>query len=628
MSIDFSAATDIGQLKTQLRDVDIHHFSPADYRALNRQLRRLQDGTGFKVAFLGNVTMDLLPPYVAAHNARQGWLTQSHVGSFGQYFQALVSPQLQAFAPEVIVLLLSLELLRQDDMSRFTSLNSSQRKSLLEDIVDEVESWAMQAAKNTQASLLVSNFASPSTHALGIADTSMEYGESEFHLELNLELLRRMRSHPRVRILDVNRIAARIGHEQAFDQRLFHIAKMAWTDRMLSGLGQEITRHIIATRGVARKCLVLDLDNTLWGGIVGEDGVHGVKIGHGDAESEAYAAFHHRIKALKDRGILLAICSKNNVDDVEEVFQLRTEMPLQLADFSARSISWQPKHIGLMSIAKQLNIGLDALVFLDDSPTEIALIRDQLPQVESIVLPEDPSRFVAVLDGLSSFEKSSVLADDADKALQYAAQAARERLSASAGSMEDYLHSLQIVLNIRDALSEDLLRIHQLFTKTNQFNVTTKRYSLGELEAALANAKQTLRIVSMTDRFGDLGIIACYLLIENGETLHVDSLMMSCRAMGRGVETAIFNGIKQHFVALPYLQTLTATFIPTAKNMPAADYFKEQGMHPAPQSDNSVFYSLNRKEASLCNCSWIHLERPAVANAGHDSLVMQSMHLQ
>ncbi|HSH73285.1 MAG TPA: HAD-IIIC family phosphatase [Methylophilaceae bacterium] len=623
MSMDFSACTNIFKLQARLRDTDFNRFSPADYRALNRQLRNFQDGSGIKVAYLGNVTMDLLPPYVAAHTARLGWLTQSHVGSFGQHFQALISPQLQTFSAEIIVLVLSLNLLRPDDMSSFTSLSASQRKTLLDGIVDEVESWVMQAVKNTQASLLVSNFASPSVHAFGIADSSMAYGESEFYLELNLELLRRMRKHHRVRILDVNRIVARIGHSQAFDQRLFYIAKMEWTERMLAETGHEITRHIIAACGAARKCLVLDLDNTLWGGIVGEDGIHGVRIGQGDAESEAYAAFHFRLKALKDRGILLALCSKNNIDDIEEIFQLRTDMPLQLADFSARAISWQPKHIGLMDIAKQLNIGLDSLVFLDDSPTEIALIRDQLPQVESILLPADPSQFVAVLDSLSSFEKSAILADDVGKSRQYEAQAAREQLSVSAGSMEDYLHSLQIQLNISDATSDDLLRVHQLFTKTNQFNVTTRRYTLGELDATLAELGHTLRIVSMRDRFGELGIIACYLLVEHGPTLDVDSLMMSCRAMGRGIETAIFNSIKQHFMALTHLKTLTATFIKTSKNMPAAEFFKEQGMHINDEKNDGVTrYSLSRTETALCSCDWIQLEKTPVTSSSQQDLAV------
>lgn len=606
---DFSTAETMHDMQRLLRDVDFSTLTSAEYRSINRQLRGMEDGAEVRIAYLGNVTLDMLPPYVAAHNARSGWRTVAYTGGFAQHFQELHSPRLAEFAPEVIVLVLSLPLLREDAISSFTSLNEDQRRSLRDSVLDEIEQWVLQATKNSQARLLIANFPLPHSPALGIADTADPYGEGEFHLDLNLQLLRQVRKHPRVSILDINRIAGRTGQKIAFDQRLFHLAKMDWTEQFMAVVGNEIARHVIGARGAARKCLVLDMDNTLWGGVIGEDGVHGIKIGHGDAESEAYLAFQHRIKMLKDRGILLAICSKNNVEDIEELFNTRTEMPLQLSDFSAQAIGWEAKHLGLVNIARQLNIGLDALVFIDDNPAETALVQDQLPEVECILLPTDPACFVATLDLLSSFEKSAILAADTVKTRQYAEEAARQQFSANVPNMDDYLHSLQIVVSIKDACADDLLRVHQLFSKTNQFNVTTKRYSLGELETFMHAPGHILRIISMHDRFGDLGIIGAYLTIEGSRLLHIDSLMMSCRAMGRGVETAIMNNIKQHLTTSPHLETLEAIFIPTAKNVPAMNYFSDQGMHNRGiEADGSIRFSLSRNEVALCDCDWITLE--------------------
>lgn len=608
--MEFSSANTMTDMRRLLRDVDFSAMTSGQYRLINRQLRAIKDGPEVRIAYLGNVTLDLLPPYVAAHNAREGWRTLSYIGGFAQHYQELHSPKLAEFAPEVIVLILSLPLLREDAISDFTSFSEDQKRSLRDSILDEIEHWVLQATKNSQARLLVANFPLPHSLALGIADTAEQYGESEFYLDLNLQLLRQVRKHPRVSILDINRIAARAGHMKAFDPRLFLLAKMDWTEQFMAIVGNEIARHVIGAKGAARKCLVLDMDNTLWGGVIGEDGINGVRIGHGDAESEAYLAFQRRIKTMKDRGILLAVCSKNNIEDIEELFNTRTEMPLQLSDFSAQAIGWEAKHLGLVNIARQLNIGIDALVFIDDNPAETALVQDQLPEVECILLPPDPACFVATLDSLCSFEKSAILAEDTEKTKQYAAEAARQQFSTNVPDMDDYLHSLQIVVHIRDVCPEDLLRVHQLFSKTNQFNVTTKRYSLGELETFMHAPGHILRITSMRDRFGDLGIIGAYLLIERGPMLHIDSLMMSCRAMGRGVETVMLNDIKQHFMTSPSLETLEATFVPTTKNVPAMNYFSDQGLHNmGTASDSSIIFSLNRDDVALCSCDWITLEQ-------------------
>ncbi|MGG5887083.1 HAD-IIIC family phosphatase [Falsiroseomonas sp. HC035] len=596
------------EIRTELRGQDPTQLDGAFCRGVHRRLRALRNAPDLRIGLLGNVTLDLLPPYVTTHCARDGFLVRTHVGGIGQEMQALLSPQLQDFAPDMLVLILSLRLLRPEAMAGFPALSDNQRRALRDEVLDHVEQWASLAAQRTRATLVVANFPAPAQPALGIADGKADFGEAEFHLDLNLELLRRMRRHARVQLLDIDRVAAGIGHAHAFDPRLFHLAKMDWSPAMMAAVGEALARHAVAARGAARKCLVLDLDNTLWGGVVGEEGPQGVLVGPGDATSEAFAAFQQRIRTLKQRGILLALCSKNNPADVEEVFALRPEMPLRREDFSAVAIGWNAKHEGLRAIAQELNIGVDSLVFIDDNPAEVTLVRELLPEVEAVLLPEDPSRFVATLDALHSFEKVVVLPDDIGKAEQYVQAAARTRLSATAASFEDYLAGLETRVSLRGARAADLARIAQLCTKTNQFNVSGKRHALGELEAMLASEAHEVICVSVADRFGDLGLVGVAVLREAEAALHVDTLLMSCRALGRGVETALMNAIKTRLLARPDAVQLIAPFVPTAKNHPAAGYFAEQGLVADDvASSGTITYRLPRNMARPVPCDWLQI---------------------
>lgn len=600
---------DFSDLRARLRLVDMSKLDSAAYRAINRELKAIKQGPQLRVAYLGNMTLDLLPPYVNANCARVGWLASTHMGHFGQYFQQLHAPEFQGFDADIVLLVLSLRLLRPDAHANIGSLSESQRRALVDDVLAEVDAWIDQATATSKATLLVANFPIPTSPALGIADAKQAYGEIECYLELNLALQRRLRDHPRTQLLDVARIAAQLGHAQAFDERLFHLSKSNWSDAMMAAVGREVARHVLAARGTAAKCLALDIDNTLWGGIVGEDGPMGVRVGHGDAESEAFLAFQQRIRTLKDRGILLALCSKNNPADVDEAFRARPEMPLRMEDFSARAISWDPKHQGLVDIAAALNIGVDAIVFIDDNPAEIQLVREKLPMVECIQLPADPSAFVATLDALPHFEKAAILTEDSAKAQQYAQESERAAFSKAHDSMQDYLTGLQMEVEIAPVESGHLPRIHQLFNKTNQFNVTTRRYSLGELEAMLDSPVHQLGMVSLRDRFGDLGIIGTFILKEVGPVLHIDSLLMSCRALGRGVETAIMNQIKTYLLATDHLAVLTAEFIPTERNKPAEPYFAAQGFHlDETAAGEKEAYVLYKAEVETLNCDWLTIK--------------------
>ena len=601
------------RLAADLAGTDFAALPATEYARLARLLAGLDEEPNVRLAYLGNSTLDLLARYVAVQAAGEGLLAAAHTGAYGQYVQEVLEPSgpLAAFRPDLVLLALSLRLLRPEQMARFSSLSAPERVALREEIVAHVVGWAEAALARLPATLLIANFIAPAHPAAGVADARHPYGETEFHLDLNLELLQRFKGEPRVQVLDLDRLAGRFGKDRLVDRRMFYLAKMEYSPAFLPLVAGEVVRQVKAVRGLAKKCLVLDLDNTLWGGVVGEEGAAGVKCGPGDPEGEAYLDFQRRVKDLQSRGVLLALCSKNNPADAHEVFETRPELPLALADFAAVEISWRPKHEGLQRIAKALNIGLDSLVFLDDNPAEVALVEQLLPEVQAIALPPDPAEYAGLLDRLTCFEKIAVLEEDLRKTAQYRENREREELRESTGDLAGYLSSLSTRIEIREAGRGDLPRAHQLFTKTNQFNLTTIRYPLAELESCMADPARTLGVVAARDRFGDLGTIAAFLLRDEGDALVLDSFLMSCRALGRAIESAVMNHVKDRFLAGSW-QELRASFRPTPKNPPAAGFLEREGFRLAAEGEGGEkLYRLGRDETAATACPWIE-----VATAG------------
>jgi FkbH-like protein len=612
-----AGARDAGALRAALAHTDLEKLTANDASVLSRALHAWGAPPDLKIAYLGNFTLDLLPRCVDLACAKEGLLAASYTGPFDQYVQEVLdeSSTLVRWQPDAVLLALSLRLLRPERMAAFPYLSTAERHELREEVAAHLESWATAALDRLPATLLIANFPSPSFPLAGVADTKAEYGETEFFLDLNLDLLRRFKNKPRVRLFDVDRLASRFGKERLVDRKMFYLAKMEWSPAFLPTVAGELVREVTALQGRTRKCLVLDLDNTLWGGVVGEEGAAGIKIGPGDPEAEAFLDFQHRLKALQAQGVLLAICSKNNLADVIEVFDTRPELPLKLADFAAREICWDPKHEGLRKIAAALNIGTDSLVFLDDNPAEVSLVAQMLPEVKAVVLPPDPAEFVSVLDRLTDFERLAVLDEDRQKTEQYRQIRERERLqAATGGDLAGYLTSLRTELEIRRARRDDFERVHQLFNKTNQFNVTTQRYSPAEVERCAASPMCELWVARARDRFGDLGTIAAILLKQDGRSFMIDSFLMSCRAMGRGMETALLNHVKTRFLEHRGLIDLRARYKPTPKNQPVETLFESHGVRVLEtRSNGEKLYALGRSEAKLEKCDWIDVLTEEVA---------------
>jgi FkbH-like protein len=398
--------------------------------------------------------------------------------------------------------------------------------------------------------------------------------------------------------VDLQQVAGTLGRRSFYDARAYF-----WTKQPFSWTGLELlARHLwAATRAVTsgpKKVLVLDLDNTLWGGVVGEEGALGIRLGE-DAEGEAFQAFQRYCKELSERGVLLAVCSKNNPDDAREPFEKNPNMLLTLADFAAFEVSWDPKSVALERIAERLQLGLDSFVFMDDNPAERRQIRMALPMVEVVEAPLDPAGFVAALEDGLYFEAAAVTSADRARSEQYRTEAQRREHRQSSASLAEYLASLQMKADVRRIDGADLPRVAQLMGKTNQFNLTTRRHSEGDVSRLLETPRSLGMTLRLADRFGDYGLISVVLAVPeagaDGSTLRIDTWLMSCRAIGRTVEQFMLNRIVAAARELGYTY-LVGEYLPTPKNVLVADLYPRLGFSAAGDVPGGHRYVLSLPE--------------------------------
>ncbi|MDX2505069.1 MAG: HAD-IIIC family phosphatase [Gammaproteobacteria bacterium] len=591
-----------------LSKANVIDLSQRDTESISRAHRKVLVEPDCKIAYLGNHTIEPLDRFVDVVCLCQGISIASYIGEYNQYFQEILQLDsgCQAFQPDIIFLDLSLRVLSPEIYDGLLSQSGEQRQAEQVRILSHVSNWVALAKQQTDAVLVVSNFPRPASTQAGIADVKLGLGEAEFYHRLNLDLQKKFIDDTRVNIFDMDHVLSCAGKLKVQDPKLYYLAKMEWTEQALSVIAEMLLRYVIAILGRAKKCLVLDLDNTLWGGIVGEDGVDGLIFGEGSPAGEAYYDFQRYIRVLKERGIVLAICSKNNRHDVEDVFSNRGEMVLTLDDFSATKINWQHKHTNIQRLAGELNIGIDSMVFVDDNPVECELVRQMLPEVTTIELSCDPSLYVSQLKNLALFEKVAITDEDRQKTEQYAQNLQRADLKREINDINSFYESLGTEITISVADNKHKARIHQLFTKTNQFNLTTNRYSLSEVEQFIVENEWDLNITHVKDNFGDLGIVGLYLINKKDATPRIDSFILSCRAMGRGIEVSMMNKIKADYLMNGSFDKISAVFLPTAKNQPVTDFYETEGFDVVSEAKSAEKrYIIHKQYAQLHECAGI-----------------------
>ncbi len=423
--------------------------------------------------------------------------------------------------------------------------------------------------------IVFSNFESLKRRVFGNLDAKGATGRGAFVEHLNLEFAKRIPAY--VHLNDVHHLASLVGTMNWREEKLYDLAKVPIAPNYWSAFTDNVAAVIGALYGRSRKCLVVDLDNTLWSGVIGDDGIAGIEIGEGSSAGEAFKRLQQYILELKNRGVILAVCSKNDHATALEPFEKHDGMVLRREDFGAFVANWEPKHENIVAIAKKLNIGLDAIVFLDDNPAEREIVARSLHQVRVIELGSDPSEYADLLARSNEFETVSITADDLKRAEQYARENERENLLSAAPTYTQYLDGLQMVGVAAPFDVVHLPRITQLINKTNQFNLTTKRYTEADVTSFAKSPETITRYVKLKDRFGDLGLISAFVGVERHQgILEVDTWVMSCRVLKRNVE---------HFLMKSVLESLDASrfkevhglYSPTAKNGLVKGLFKELG---------------------------------------------------
>jgi FkbH-like protein len=384
----------------------------------------------------------------------------------------------------------------------------------------------------------------------------------------------------------------------------------------LADLTDEWLRYIHPLVGKVAKALVVDLDDTMWGGVLGEDGLDGLRVGP-ESSGAGYARLQRSILALRARGILLAACSKNNHADVVEALESHPEMLIRPESFSVIRANWESKVENLAAIAAELNIGLDSLAFLDDSPFECNLIRQALPEVTVIELDREPTEQWNPIEGNPLFERLALVAEDRNRVRYYAEQRSRQQALDASGSVEDYLRSLGTTVSVAPAAADDVERVAQLTQKTNQFNMTTRRYTESDIKRFVDDSAWVVWVARASDRFGDHGLIGTVIVRADSSVWDIDTLLLSCRVIGRGVERAMLSVVADTARDLG-AAVLEGTFVPTAKNAPASGFYEESGFACVEEgsiAEDSSTWRLALETASIEPPSWIQMHDDEATNS-------------
>ena len=537
-----------------------------------------------RLAVLGSSTLTHLLPAIRVAGQRRGIWVETYEADYGQYLQELSDPDsgLHRFKPNTILLAL--------DAYRLTAgvtagMDTAAANTALDEAQSHIrETWKL--ARDAFKCPILQQAALP-VHLpiLGLNEHRLPGSRARFVTRLN-DALRTMAEADGVDILAVDDRATRDGIAAWHDSALWHRSKQEIAPTAGPLYGDLVGRWLAAKQGRSFKCLVLDLDNTVWGGVIGDDGMEGIAIGQGSALGEAYTAFQEYCRELTRRGIILAVCSKNDEANAVEPFEKHPEMTLRRGDIASFVANWSDKAGNIRAIAEELNIGLDSLVFIDDNPFERNLVRQELPMVAVPEVSDDPVGYPVALSDAGYFEGLSVTDEDRERTGQYQGNKARDALKASATDLPAYLRGLEMNLTVRPFDRIGLQRIVQLINKSNQFNLTTRRYTDEDILALMADPDAFGLQLRLLDRFGDNGVIAIVIgRLQETKDLTIDTWLMSCRVLGRQVEPTTLNLIAEQAKRLG-AKRLVGEYIPTKKNGMVKDHYARLGFTVAAANES------------------------------------------
>ena len=540
-----------------------------------------------KVALLVSHTYEPLLPAMRMSALRRGMLLEIYLPDYNQYRFELLNPTsgLASFKPEVVWFGF-----HQSDVVSGVPLASSSEK-VKSEIASICEEWRgfWGRAKAMGATVVHQSIVNGAAPVFGHHDVKIAAAPYTMINEINRTMVA-MAHKESVILFDADRLASSVGKRLWCDARWWHHGKQPVNNECAPLYGDHVARVLAAFRGLSSKCLVLDLDNTVWSGVIGDDGLDGIGIGQGDATGEAFQAFQSYAKKLSERGVVLAVASKNDDANARLPFEQHPEMVLKLSDFASFHANWRDKATNLTEIAQELNLGLDSFVFFDDNPAERALIRQMLPLVNVPEVPDDPALYVDCLIDAGYFESISFTDEDQERTQQYRAEGERTKLRSSTQNLDSYLESLEMNMIAGPFDDVSVPRVAQLINKSNQFNLTTRRYTEIQIKNLLSQSEKLILQFRLKDRFGDNGIIGVVIGVpatSDSKSLEIDTWLMSCRVLGRQVENEVLNVLAEAAKNRGF-RRLIGTFIPTKKNGLVKNHYSQLGFKSAAATNSDA----------------------------------------
>jgi len=568
-----------------------------------------------RLGVLASFTFEPIQPALELQALRAGIGAEVYVGPFGRFEQEMIDPAsgLAAFKPDVVLLALRLEDMCPALYDAFNSLDEKAAGKLVDDWIERLRAALATFRQQSSATVLVQNYDLPAAPALGIADAHATPSQNAVIARANKALSDLAASMENVRTMDYDALVAQHGRIRWQDPRTAFFARIPVAAEHYWPLAGFYVRHLAPLYGLTKKVIVLDADNTLWGGVVGDAGLDGIALGH-DYPGNAFVAFQKRVLDLHRRGVVLCIDSKNEPGAVEEVLDKHPDMVLKAEHFAAMRVNWQPKPENVKQLAEDLNLGLDSFVFMDDSAVECEMMRTALPQVLAVHLPEEPATYASIVQGFDCFDQWSISDVDRQRGRLYKAEASRRELRTGVLDMPTFYRQLEMKMTLFVDHKPHVARASQMTNRTNQFNMHTIRCTEDDIRNFATDPDVSVFTLTLQDRFGDNGVVGLAVVRRSGDKWVMHIFLMSCRVLGRTVEQAFVGWIAARARAAG-AKALVAEFVPTAKNKPFAGFYQDRGFVEAEGVGDVRYWRWALDKADTTTPDWLAV---SVVDAGEE----------
>ena len=562
------------------------------YKELEKEIkkRKIKSEKRIKIALLSSFTVKGIKETLFVKCCEIGVLPEFYVADYNQYSQEILNANsgLYKFEPDLIILFVDVRAILGEQYLLPYRITDKQRTDWVKEKSKEIKSLINKIKEKLNLKILLHNLEVPMHSPLGILENKQNFGFIESVEKINDNLRESFKTDNHVFVFDYNAFCSKIGKQNIMDYKMYYLGDIKIDLQHIPELCYDYLAYIKPLTSLTKKCIVLDLDNTLWGGIVGEDGLEGIKLGP-TPEGRPFLEFQKYLLALFNRGVILAINSKNNPGDVAEVFEKHPYMLLKEKHFASMQINWNDKISNMEAIAEEINIGMGSLVFIDDDKLTKEMVRGALPDVLVVELPEDPALYLKTLMKINDFNTLQITEEDKKKGRMYAEQRKRTKLQKDATDITEYLKGLDMIVTIEKANSFNMPRISQLTQKTNQFNMTTKRYLEEDIKKFFESDNFIVVSINVKDKFGDNGVTGVAIVKKGKEIWMIDTFLLSCRIIGRRVEETLLAYILKE-ARKENAKVLVGEFIPTKRNAPAKDFYKNNNFKLVKEGDEKQIW--------------------------------------